>query len=94
MYDLAIYIYIYTGDRRFSGNLWKSATSSPPGLKILTEPEPDRIGIIFAGTGPGPKPESKPKKVNRIDRILKTLTLNLQVTNKNVAASYYKALAL
>ena len=30
-----IYIYIYTGDRRFSGNLWKSATSSPPELKKI-----------------------------------------------------------
>ena len=27
--------YIYTGDRRFSGNLWKSATSSPPELKEI-----------------------------------------------------------
>ena len=26
---------IYTGDRRFSGNLWKSATSSPPELKEI-----------------------------------------------------------
>ena len=26
---------IYTGDRRFSGNLWKSATSSPPKLKEI-----------------------------------------------------------
>ena len=24
------------------------------GSKILTEPEPDRIGIILAGTGPEP----------------------------------------
>ena len=30
-----IYIYIYTGDRRSSGNLWKSATSSPPELKEI-----------------------------------------------------------
>ena len=30
-----IYTYIYTGDRRFSGNLWKSATSSPPELKEI-----------------------------------------------------------
>ena len=26
---------IHTGDRRFSGNLWKSATSSPPELKEI-----------------------------------------------------------
>ena len=30
--------------------------------EILTEPEPDRIGIILAGTGP----DYKPEKVNRI----------------------------
>ena len=32
------------------------------GSKILTEPEPDRIGIILAGTGPEPdyKPENEP----------------------------------
>ena len=29
---------------------------------MLTEPEPDRIGIILAGTGP----DYKPEKVNRI----------------------------
>ena len=27
--------HIYTGDRRSSGNLWKSATSSPPELKEI-----------------------------------------------------------
>ena len=32
------------------------------GSKILTEPEPDRIGIILVGTGP----DNKPEKVNRI----------------------------
>ena len=32
------------------------------GSKILTEPEPDRIGIILTGTGP----DFKPKKVNLI----------------------------
>ena len=32
------------------------------GSKILTEPEPDRIGIILAGTGP----DYKPEKVNWI----------------------------
>ena len=32
------------------------------GSKILTEPEPDRIGIILAGTGP----DYKPEKVNLI----------------------------
>ena len=54
-----------------------------------------------------PEPDYKPEKFNRIQpdwlertdwpdfyRILKTLTLNLQVTNINMAASYYKALAL
>ena len=72
------------------------------GSKILTEPEPYRIGIILAGTGP--ERDYKPEKVNRIrpDKpeflpdFLKTLTLNLQdVKNMNVmAASYYVALAL
>ena len=32
------------------------------GLKILTEPEPDRIGVILTGTGP----DNKLEKVNRI----------------------------
>ena len=36
------------------------------GSKILTEPEPDRIGIILTGT----EPDFKPKQVNRIGRIL------------------------
>ena len=63
------------------------------GSKIPTEPEPDRIGIILAGTGP----DYKPEKVNRIRpdrpdlpdfyRIFLTFTLNLQVTNINMAAS-------
>ena len=35
------------------------------GSKILTKPEPDRIGIILAGT----RPDYKPEKVNRISRI-------------------------
>ena len=30
-----VYIIHYTGDRRFSGNLWKSATSSSPELKEI-----------------------------------------------------------
>ena len=34
-YILHIYTVYYTGDRRFSGNLWKSATSSPPELKEI-----------------------------------------------------------
>ena len=61
------------------------------GSKILTEPEPDRIGIILAGTGP----DYKPEKVNRIrpdwpdfDRIFKTLIINLQVTNINLHGSF------
>ena len=32
------------------------------GSNILTEPKPDQIGIILAGTGP----DYKPEKVNRI----------------------------
>ena len=36
------------------------------GSKILTEPEPDRIGIILAGTGPELEPDYKPEKVNWI----------------------------
>ena len=32
----------------------ESITLCATGLKILTEPEPDRIGIILAGTGPEP----------------------------------------
>ena len=60
------------------------------GSKILTEPEPDRIGIIWLKklTGFG--------RIDRIGRIFtefkkKTFSLNLQVTNINMAASYYKA---
>ena len=64
------------------------------GSKILTETEPDRIGIILAGTGP----DYKPEKVNRIRpdwpdlpdfyRIFKTLIINLQVTNINLHGSF------
>ena len=61
------------------------------GSKILTEPEPDRIGIILAETGP----DYKPEKVNRIRpdwpdfyRIFKTLIINLQVTNINLHGSF------
>ena len=66
------------------------------GSKILTEPEPNRIGIILAGTAP----DYEPEKVNRIRpdwqdrpnrpdfyRIFKALTLNLQVTNINMHGS-------
>ena len=59
------------------------------GSKILTELEPDRIRVILVGTGP----DYKPEKFNRIrpdwPDFLKTLTLNLQVTNLNMAASGY-----
>ena len=39
------------------------------GSKILTEPEPDWIGIILAGTRPDCKPENF-NQIGRIDRIL------------------------
>ena len=51
------------------------------GSKILTKPEPDRIGIILAGTGPDYKPE-------KVNRIFKTLIINLQVTNINLHGSF------
>ena len=61
------------------------------GSKILTEREPDQIGFILAGTGP----DYKPEKFNRIrPDFLKTLTLNLKVTNINMASSCYKAVAI
>ena len=75
------------------------------GSKILTEPEPDRIGIILAGTGPELDRITSQKKltgfdrIGRIDRIftgflpdfyriLKTLIINLQVTNINLHGSF------
>ena len=51
------------------------------GSKILTEP--DQIGIILAGTGL----ITSQKKLTGFDRIFKTLTLNLQVTNINMHGS-------
>ena len=39
------------------------------GSKILTEPEPDRIGIILAGTGPEPDRITSQKKLTGFDRI-------------------------
>ena len=36
----------------------KTRVQSATGSKILTEPEPDRIGVILAGTGPDYKPEN------------------------------------
>ena len=48
------------------------------GSKILTEPEPGRIEIILAGTGP----DYKPKKVNRIrPEWPDFLNLNTQLTS-------------
>ena len=61
------------------------------GSKILTEPEPDRIGIILAGTGPEPDRIISQKKLtgfDRIGRIFKTLIINLQVTNVNLHGSF------
>ena len=39
------------------------------GSKILTEPEPDRIGIILAGTGPEPDRITSQKNLTGFDRI-------------------------
>ena len=39
------------------------------GSKILTEPEPGRIGVILAGTGPEPDRITSLKKLTRFDRI-------------------------
>ena len=45
-----------------------------PDRKILTEPEPDRIGIILAGTGPEPDRITSQKKLTGFDRIGRIVT--------------------
>ena len=88
--------FLATSRKTFSGAMlheYQCATGS----KILTEPEPDWIGIILAGTGP----DYKQEKFNRIrldwpdrpdwpdfNRIFKTLIINLQVTNINLHGSF------
>ena len=57
----------------------KPCTQCATGSKILTEPEPDRIGIILTGTGP----DYKPKKVNRIRPDWPDfLNFNIQLTSQ------------
>ena len=50
------------------------------GSKILTEPEPDRIGIILAGTGPEPDRITSQKKLTGFDRIGRTDRIGRIVT--------------